>query len=145
MKIVIASDHRGFDLKQQILQENFNEGIDWIDAGCDSAQRCDYPDYASKVVQTIKNNNAQAGILLCGTGIGMSIAANRYPGIYAALCWNEEIARISKQHNNANVLVLPANFVEVKQALAMIQAWHQATFLGDRHQHRIDQIDTIRL
>ena len=145
MNIVIGTDHRGFKQKEYIKSELSIPGntISWIDVGCFSSESCDYPSFAKKVAQIIQSGKAEHGILLCGSGVGISIAANRFSGIYAALVWNEDSARLSRQHDKANVLVLPADFVSNEKAVAMIKTWLGATFLGNRHQQRIDIIDSF--
>lgn len=139
VKISIGSDHRGFELKKYII-ENFRN-IDWLDVGTDSNQRVDYPFFAKKVVNNILNNSVEFGILICGSGVGMSIAANRHRKIYAALSWNKDVARISKQDDKANVLVLPSDFVSLDVAHEIVEAWLNAEFKGERYQDRLNMID----
>jgi ribose 5-phosphate isomerase B len=117
--------------------------IAWLDVGCFSQEYCDYPKQAKDVVVSMRTGLADVGVLLCGTGVGMAIAANRYAGIYAALVWTEELALKAREHDNANILVLPADYITAEQAVAMVNAWVLATFEGGRHQHRIDQIDAL--
>lgn len=140
-KIIIGADHRGFKLKQTLIN-HFKE-YDWNDVGTDSEQRTDYPIYAQRVCQALKKKEAQQGILICGSGIGASIAANRVPGIYAALVWSPEVARVAKEDDGANVLVLPADFVSVQMAIEIIKAWIGANFKGGHYQDRLDMIDKI--
>lgn len=144
--IALGTDHRGFALKQFLLQQkkthNGNE-IVWIDVGCQTAAYCDYPEFAKKVCSHILSGAAGAGILLCGTGIGMAIAANRLRGIYAGLVWNEEVARLAKEHDKVNVLVLPADYLTPQQMLGMVDAWLSASFLGGKYEKRIAMIDEI--
>jgi ribose 5-phosphate isomerase B len=139
MKIAIGADHRGFDLKQHLVSSL--DDIAWVDVGCDNADRSDFPRYVSLVAKQVQNKEVDGGILICGSGIGMSIAANRFDGVYAALVWNKEVARSSKEHNNANILVIPSDYVSKEETVAMIKTWQQAKFLDDRHQTRIDMID----
>ncbi len=146
MKIVIGSDHRGFHLKLNLVEQikmNKGEAIEWLDAGTYTAQRTDYPAFTSKVCEEILAGNAQYGILICGSGIGMSIAANRYPGIYAGLAWNETAAHVSKEHDGTNVLVLPADFISLHDAINMVYAWLNATFKGGRYQQRLEQLEEL--
>lgn len=145
MNIAIGADHRGFILKAHIKQYvvGNDDPIVWIDVGAENENRSDFPEYTKKVCDTIKNQEAQLGILICGSGIGMSIAANRFNHIYAALVWNDEVAQSSKEDNNANVLVLPADFISGDQAVVMINAWLKTTFKGGRYQQRIDMIDAL--
>lgn len=144
MNIAIGADHRGFDhkeyiKKQVILKEN---PITWIDVGATSKERSDYPIFAQLVVQEMEQGNADYGILICGSGVGMAIAANRTPGIYAAIVWNKEVAAVSKEHDNANILVLPSDFVSKEQSVEMVIAWLQARFKEGRYQERLDMIDS---
>lgn len=139
MKIVIANDHRGVSYKAT-LKEKLSY-IEWIDVGAQDTMRSDFPFFAKQLVTAILEGKAAAGILLCSSGIGMSIAANRFKGIYAALAWNPEVAKRAKEHNNANVLVIPADFVSLETALQMIKAWHEARFLEGRYLQRIEMID----
>lgn len=142
--VAIGADHRGFVLKN-MLQASLTkqDGIAWYDVGaCDDA-RSDYPIFAAAVCKAILEQKASCGVLLCGTGVGMSIAANRFKGIYAGLAWNEEIARLGKQDDNVNVLVIPADYVTPQCAVDMVRAWHAASFLSGRYQHRLDLIDTL--
>lgn len=143
MKISIGSDHRGFELKQNIIK-NF-KNIDWVDVGTNNGDRADYPVYAKKVVKLIKDKQVQAGILICGSGVGMSIAANRFSGIFAALCWNEVVAKAAKMDDNANVLVLPADYVNDELSIKIVKSWIEAKFKGDKYQERLDMIDSENL
>jgi len=140
MKIAIGSDHRGFEHKGFIIQKI--KSISWIDVGCFSSDRCDYPIFAQLVSSAILKKEADFGILLCGTGIGMAIAANRFTRIYAGLCWNSEIARLAKEHDNINVLVLPSDFVSPDESIEIINNWLHTEFKAGRYQKRLDMIDT---
>lgn len=146
MNIAIGTDHRGFMLKNEIerslIKMSDNMPISWIDVGCFSDQYSDYPIAAKKVVEAMRAGQTDRGVLLCGTGVGMAIAANRFAGIYAALVWTPELARLAREHDNANILVLPADYLTCEQATGMIKVWLSATFEGGRHQHRIDEIDS---
>lgn len=139
MKISIGADHRGYALKQTIKDEFKN--IDWIDVGTDSDQRTDYPLFARWVCAKVTQKEAELGILICGSGIGMSIAANRHKGIFAGLCWNEAVARVAKQDDGINVLVLPADFLDKAEAFAIIRAWCQTESKGGMYRHRMAMID----
>lgn len=141
MKIAIGADHRGYALKNAILQSLDDGSIAWSDAGCHNEERCDYPLFAQVVAKQVQDKTVDAGILICGSGIGMSIAANRFKNIYAALVWNVDVARSSKEHDNANILILPADFATKDEAIAMVHAWQDASFLGDRYQERLSMID----
>jgi ribose 5-phosphate isomerase B len=143
--IAIGADHRGF-LHKTLILEQMNElanDITWSDVGAFVQERSDYPLFATKVCHEILQKRAQLGVLLCGTGVGMSIAANRYRGIYAALAWNEEVAQLSRAHDCANVLVLPADFISGHLAVNMIRVWLATTPLLDEHHDRVEQIDRL--
>ena len=139
MKIAIGTDHRSFLHKEFIKQHMQN--VEWIDVGTHNEERTDYPIFADKVVQLILNHEVSAGVLLCASGGGMAIAANRYKHIYAAVAWNDEIARICKQDDNANVLVLPSDFVSYENAVNMIDIWLAQEFKGGRYAERIAMLD----
>jgi len=141
MIIAIGSDHRGFLLKQTLIK--YYKNVTWLDAGTNSSERCDFPEYAQAVVDDVLNGKAQAGVLLCGNGVGMSIVANRFDKIYAALVWNIDVARLAKEHNNANILVLPADFLSLETARDMVKIWLESKYLGGHYQNRIVQIDTL--
>lgn len=141
MRIVIGSDHAGFDLKGEILSFLCMEGYDIQDMGTFAPDSVDYPDYAHLVVREMLAGRADLGILICGTGIGMSMTANRYPGIRAALCTDAFMARLSREHNDANVLCLGARVVGVGLALDIVNAWINASFAGGRHQRRVEKIE----
>lgn len=134
--LYIAADHAGVDLKN-IVRTHLEKKITLHDLGTDSSNSVDYPDYAEKVCQAIAQNTAARGILLCGTGIGMSIAANRHRHIRAALCATPEAAQMARLHNDANVLVLGARVLDTAQALAIVDAFLAADFEGGRHAHRV--------
>ena len=140
MKIYIGSDHAGVDLKSQIktrLQDRF----EFDDAGTFTSDSVDYPDFAHKVAENVLSDSGSIGILICGTGNGMAITANKHAGIRAALCWSPEIAALAKQHNNANIIVLPARFISTEMAMDTLNAFLTAEFEGGRHQRRIDKIN----
>lgn len=143
MKIAIASDHGGFELKAVIkkyLEEKANEVTD---LGTDSAESCDYIDFAEKCASSVIGGEADFGIVVCGTGIGISIAANKVKGIRCALCYSPETARLSKEHNNANMIALGGRTTSDEQALAIVDAYMAAEFQGGRHQRRIDKISAL--
>lgn len=137
MKIVLAADHGGFELKEIIKKSLLLAGREVMDAGCSSSDSVDYPDYAEKAVSSILAGDCQLGILICGTGIGMSIAANRHKEIRAANCFDLHTAILSKEHNNANILCLGARVLETDQAIQMVIAWLETEFSGGRHQKRV--------
>ncbi len=145
MNIVIGADHRGYEHKEYIKKQLSNEkkAIEWLDVGAFDMERSDYPVFAKAVAKAILDGKAQLGILICGSGVGMAVVANRYPKIYAALVWNEAVARVSREHDNINVLVIPSDFVSAEQSVAMIKAWLEAEFLGGRYQERLDMVDAF--
>jgi ribose 5-phosphate isomerase B len=137
MKIVLAADHGGFLLKESIKENLLQAGRDVFDVGCDSGDSVDYPDYAEKAVSSMLAGDCQRGILVCGTGIGMSIAANRHRQIRAANCFDLHTAKLSREHNNANILCLGARVLDTDKALQMVMIWLETEFSGGRHQKRI--------
>ena len=141
LKITIGSDHAGFRLKNLIISRF--KSINFNDAGTYSEESCDYPDYVLPVGRAVINGEADFGIVICGTGIGASVAVNKLKGIRAALCFNEFMAEKSRQHNNANVLVLGAKITGDELALSIVEKWLAASFEGGRHQTRIDKISAI--
>ena len=140
MKITVGSDHGGYDLKKIIISYLQNAGIEVIDAGCYSEDSVDYPDFADKVCRETRSGASDLGILICGTGIGMSIAANRYRDIRAALCHEGFTARMSREHNNANILCLGARVIGSEVALDIVRVWIKTEFAGGRHQLRLDKL-----
>ena len=138
MKISIGADHRGFALKEYL--KNTISDITWIDAGAHDEQRSDYPLFAQKVCQDILLGSAQFGILICGSGVGMAIAANRYKKIYAAVCATPESAVGAKEVDGINVLVLPSNDLSNDQAIAIFKAWKLALFRGGRYAERLELV-----
>ena len=135
--IFIASDHAGFDLKKQIT--NYKK-VNFIDLGVDSDNRVDYPDYAKKLVSKIKATENSKGILICGSGIGMAIAANRDKKIRAGLAFSAEIAKLMREHNDANVLVLPGKFMNIHDAIKCVRNFLTTNFGGKRHQNRVNKL-----
>lgn len=138
-RIAIGVDHRGFELKTVLVKELLDR-VTWIDVGTFSAERTDYPPFAQKVVHLIQSGEADLGVLACGSGVGIAIAANRYPHIYAGVAWNEAVARSAKEDDNVNILVLPADFIS-DQAMLLVKAWLGAEFKGGRYQKRLEMID----
>ncbi len=138
MKIAIGSDHRGYELKEYIKKTV--EGHEFVDFGTDSEDSCDYPDFAIKVAQSVAKGESERGILICATGIGMSITANKVRGAYAALVLNEKMAEFSRRHNNANIIVLPADLIEKDDAIKFIDIFMKTDFEGKRHARRFDKI-----
>ncbi|SRR6056297_58006 len=141
MKMAIGSDHAGVELKR-FIQDSITE-VDFIDVGTDSGESCDYPDYIKLVAQKIQRGEVDAGIAICGTGIGASLVANKHKGIRAALCTNEFMADMSRRHNNANVLVLGSRVVGLDLALRITRTFIESGFEGGRHQRRLDKLADI--
>ena len=140
MKIALGSDHGGFGLKQSLIPFLQGRDIEVADAGTNSEDSVDYPDFAERVALLVAHGEADAGILVCGTGIGISIAANKVPGIRAALATDTFMARMAKEHNNANILVLGGRVIDETVAQELTTAWLDASFEGGRHQKRLDKI-----
>ncbi|ADL52752.1 ribose 5-phosphate isomerase B [Clostridium cellulovorans] len=143
MKIALGSDHAGFQLKNAIQKHLIEKGIEVKDFGTESEASCDYSDFALKVAEEVKDKNFDFGILVCGTGIGISIAANKVPGIRAALCHDTFSAHSTRQHNNANILAMGARVVGEGLALDIVDIFLNTEFEGERHQRRIDKISLI--
>ena len=141
--IAIGSDHGGYKLKEEIKKYLEEKGIEYKDFGCESEERTDYPVYAVPAVKAVQNNECDKGILICGTGFGMTIVANKFKGIRCASCWNEDVAKLLKEHNNANVIALPGKFINVSEAVAIIRAWLGAEFMEGRHTDRLKMIEEI--
>ena len=142
-KIVIGCDHAGFELKKKVVDHLAEMGYEVIDVGTDSTESCDYPIFASKLCQKLQNGEADLGILVCGTGIGMSMAANKHKGIRAACCSDTFSARLTRLHNNANVLCLGARVLGAGLALDLVDNFVNAEFEGDRHIKRLSLIEDI--
>ena len=142
-KVLIASDHGGLLLKQQICEFLTENSYEFIDLGPDTEESVDYPDYAKKLIIDLKVGKGSKGILICGTGIGMSIAANRYNGIRAALCTTEFMAKMSRAHNDSNVLVLGGRVIGIEVAKEMVKYWLETPFEGDRHNRRLNKIEEM--
>jgi ribose 5-phosphate isomerase B len=140
MKIAIGCDHAGYKLKQGILKYLAEKNITVKDFGTYSEQRADYPDFAHAVSVAIENKEYNLGILICGSGNGINITANKHKGIRAALCWNEEIAALARQHNDANILSLPGRFITEETALKSVEAFLSTEFEGGRHAERVNKI-----
>ena len=143
MKLAIGSDHGGFELKELIVNYLQEIGHEVMDCGCDSLESVDYPDFSEKVCFEVRSGVCEGGILICGTGIGMSIAANRYKDIRAALCHEAFTARMSREHNNANVLTLGGVLVGSNLARQIVKTWLETEFGGGRHTRRVDKIMAI--
>jgi ribose 5-phosphate isomerase B len=141
MKIAVGSDHAGFELKKSVVAWLERNGHECDDMGPYTDESVDYPDYARKVAESVASGSADQGVLLCGTGIGVSIAANKVKGIRAALACNPEFATLARQHNNANVLCLSARFSNLATIEQSLQNWFEADFEGGRHERRVNKIE----
>lgn len=143
INIAVSADHRGYIFKEYLkLQTQLgNYAIVWHDFGTFSPERTDYPPFAQDVVHAIRKGEVQLGIVLCGSGIGMAIAANRFPGIYAGVAWNPDVARKAKEDDNVNVLSIPADFVQQDDLKKLVEAWLSATFKQGRYADRLAMID----
>jgi ribose 5-phosphate isomerase B len=141
--IALASDHGGLQLKEAIEQLLTERGIPFEDCGTDNSESVDYPDFGEKVARKVASGAVQEGILFCGTGIGMSIVANKFPHVRAALVTDIFMARMAKEHNNANILVLGGRITDGSEAREMVAAWLDASFEGGRHQGRLDKIAVL--
>lgn len=140
MKIAFASDHAGYDLKLKIEEFVKSKGYEFEDFGCFSTESCDYPDFAHPAARAVESGECDFGIAMCGSGNGIQMTLNKHQGIRAALCWLPELAELARQHNNANILVLPARFISEEEALKIVDSYLNAKFEGGRHQRRIDKI-----
>jgi len=143
MKIALGCDHGGLDLKNAIEAKLKAMGMEVVDMGTESEESVDYPDFAAKVAESVSEGRVDRGITICGTGIGMSIAANKYPGVRAALCHDSYTARMSRMHNDANILVMGGRVTGDEVALEMLKQWIETPFEGGRHQRRLDKITAI--
>jgi ribose 5-phosphate isomerase B len=143
MKIVIGSDHAGFADKEKIKRQLEELGVEYEDVGTSSTDSVDYPVYAKKVAVKVASGEAEQGILVCGSGNGMQIAANKIRGVRAALAWNEETARLARQHNNANVLSVPARMISPEEVKNVVKSFLDANFEGGRHGRRVDEITNL--
>lgn len=144
MKIVIASDHGGFALKQQIIELLKSSGHDFTDMGCFSEDSVDYPDIAFPAAEAVANGDFDRGILICGTGIGVSICANKVNGIRCALCGDVLSAELTRQHNDSNMLAMGGRIIGVETAKAIVNTWLNTEFAGGRHVRRVDKINQYR-
>lgn len=141
--IAVGSDHGGFELKEAVKALLVERGIPVHDVGTDNGDSVDYPDFGEKVARKVSTGEAEKGVLVCGTGIGMSIVANKFPGVRAALAADPYMAKMAKQHNNANILVLGGRVIDQDEAREMVAAWLDSAFEGGRHQGRLDKIAAL--
>jgi len=139
--IPIGADHAGFQMKERLVDELRTLGYEPLDVGAHGPASTDYPDYAHDVARRVERHEARRGVLLCGTGLGMSYAANRHPGVRAAVAWSPEVARLAREHNDANVLILPSRFVSEEEGVEILRAWLETEFAGGRHTRRVEKID----
>jgi len=140
MTIAIGSDHAGFQSKQNVIEHFNSRGIKFIDFGCESESSVDYPDYAHQVAISVQKKESDFGILICGSGQGVNMTANKHQGIRSALCWSNEIASLSRQHNNANVLALPGRFLSIEEIIEIVDVFLSTSFEGGRHEKRVNKI-----
>lgn len=143
MKIALAADHGGFELKEKIKEHLQQKGIEFLDLGCNTEASVDYPDYGRACGEAVMRGDAERGIVVCGTGIGISIAANKVKGIRCALCTSLFMAEMSRKHNNANMLALGGRILETELALSIVDTWLTTEFEGGRHQRRVDLLDCM--
>ena len=140
--IAIGCDHAGFPYKDRIIQLLESKGIKVLNFGTDAPDSVDYPDFVHPVAASIENNEANLGIVMCGSGNGVAMTVNKHQGIRAALCWNEELAALARQHNDANILSLPVRFLKEEEAVSIVETFLSHEFEGGRHQRRVDKIPT---
>ena len=140
-KIAIGCDHAGYDLKETLKSYLSDKGYEIEDHGTDSHESTDYPEYAHAVAKSVSEDGVPNGILICGTGNGISMSANKHEGVRAALCWDKEVAILARQHNDANIVSIPARFVTTEEAKNIVDAFFGEDFEGGRHQRRVDKIN----
>lgn len=141
--IPIASDHAGFELKEEVKNHLASKGIETKDFGTFSADSVDYPDFAHQVGAAVNRGDYGRGIVICGSGNGVQMTVNKYPNVRCALCWNEEIAQLARQHNDANILSMPARFIPAELALKIVDIFLSTPFEGGRHQRRVEKINKL--
>lgn len=138
--IPIGADHAGFDLKKRVIEHFSKLGYSFKDYGCFSEESIDYPDFGHPVADHVEQNENTLGIVICGSGNGINMTVNKHEGVRSALCWNNEISELARQHNDANIIALPARFVSIEKAIEMIETFLKTAFEGGRHQRRVDKI-----
>lgn len=141
MSIGVASDHAGYELKTKVIKHLESKGCVVHDYGTDSAESVDYPDYAHKLADAVESGSCQFGIAICGSGNGVNMTVNHHRKVRGALCWTPEIAALARQHNDANIISLPARFIDPSIALQMVDVFLSTDFEGGRHQRRVEKID----
>src|SRR5690606_16294231 len=140
MKIAIGNDHAGTEYKVAIVEYRHSKGIEFLNFGTDSLDSVDYPDFVHPVASRVCDKQVDLGIVVCGTGNGVAMTANKYQNVRAGLCWNKEIVQLIREHNNANILCLPARFTSIAQVIEMVKTYLETEFLGGRHANRIGKI-----
>lgn len=138
--IAIGCDHAGYPFKSAIIRMMLDEGYEVLDMGTDSSESVDYPDFVHPVAESIENKTAHLGVLICGSGNGVAITANKHAAIRAAVCWNEALTKLARQHNDANVIAIPARFIARETAVLLVKLFLSTTFEGGRHQRRVNKI-----
>ena len=138
--IPIGCDHAGYDLKSYLIQKLSLEGYNFNDFGTFSKEKVDYPDFIHPLAKTINDGIYSMGIIICGSGNGVSMVANKYPSVRSAICWTDEITKLARQHNNANIIALPARFISQEEAINMVRIFFKTEFEGGRHETRIQKI-----
>lgn len=141
MKISIGNDHAGTEYKIKIVEYLKSEGINVTNYGTDSEESADYPDFIHPVAIDVANHKSDLGIIICGSGNGANMTANKHEGVRSALCWTKEIVELAREHNDANILSIPARFTSLPQALEMVKTFLKTPFEGGRHKRRVDKID----
>lgn len=141
--IPIACDHAGYQLKLKVIDFLKSKDLDVIDFGTDSEESCDYPDFAHKVGSAVNNGTYKRGIVICGSGNGVQMTVNKYPNVRCALSWTPEIAHLGRQHNDANIVSIPARFISIEDALQVVNEFLQTSFEGGRHQRRVEKINKL--
>lgn len=142
-KIPMASDHAGYELKLKVKAMLEGRGFEVVDYGTNSTESCDYPDFAHQVGRAINNGEMKRGIVICGSGEGVSMTVNKYPNVRCGLCWEVEIAHLIRQHNDANVLALPARFISEEKAMEIVNEFMNTEFEGGRHCRRVEKINQL--
>jgi ribose 5-phosphate isomerase B len=143
MRLAIASDHAGYELKKSVLEYLKAKKVDFIDFGCGPGETVDYVDYGAEAIRRVVNKECERAILFCGTGLGMAVVANKFPGIIATPCWDEYTATVSRTHNNSNCLCLGGRVLAPEMAIRIVELWLEKEFEGGRHERRINKITQL--
>jgi ribose 5-phosphate isomerase B len=143
LKIGIGGDHAGFKLKSKVMEHLKEKGHEVVDFGTHSEESTDYPDFAHPVSKGVQDKKFDFGVLICGSANGINMTANKYPGIRSAICWMEEIAELARLHNDANIIALPARYLEEQEAIKTVDKFLETSFEGGRHQKRVDKINKL--